>query len=203
MQSKGAKKSLKATLEPATTEKRKYEKDSPGALNINYFIMVSDKNGKEKKAKIIECRLDRQLYGDLTLEEAMKDPQINLKDSSYEYYIHYDHFNRRLDEWVKFDQITTTHEFIDEKKIKEQNKLNGIVHSSDEEYEGKDKHARKEHEEMTKVKTITKIKFGDYSSETWYYSPYPEGYHNIDCIHYCEYCLSFYVTEDELKNHME
>lgn len=184
-------------------EQRKYERDSPGALSINYFIMVTKDSGEIKKAKIIECRLDRDLLGDISLEQAIADPGITLSESSYEYYVHYDHCNRRLDEWAKYNKIQPTAEFIDEKKIKAENKRLGIVHSSDEEYEGLEKNARRDHEEATKVKTITRIKFGEFMAETWYYSPYPDGYHNIDCIYYCEYCLSFYVDENELKNHME
>jgi histone acetyltransferase HTATIP/histone acetyltransferase MYST1 len=205
MQSKGAKKTLRAKLpaSAAIIEQRKYEKDSPGALNINYFLTVTKDNGEIKKAKIVECRLDREIHGEISLELAVSDPSINLKESSYEYYVHYDHCNRRLDEWVKYSQIEVTQEFIDEKKIKAENKRLGIVHSSDEEYEGLEKNARRDHEEATKVKTITRIKFGEFSAETWYYSPYPDGYHNIDCIYYCEYCLSFYVDENELKTHME
>ena len=162
-----------------------------------------NKNNEWIKSKIIECRLDRDIFGERTLEEVRKDNSVKLKEDSYEYYIHYDHHNRRLDEWVKRDRIKLTHEYIDEKKIKAENKRLGIVHSSDEEYEGLDKNARRDHEEATKVKTITRIKFGEFTADTWYYSPYPDGYHNIDCIYYCEYCLNFYVCEEELKNHME
>jgi hypothetical protein len=36
-----------------------------------------------------------------------------------------------------------------------------------------------------------------------YYSPYPQGYHNIDVLYCCEFCLSFYVKEEELKIHMD
>ncbi len=202
MQSKGAKKSLRAKI-PNNTDLRKYEKESPGALNLNYFIEVKNKEGVWKKSKIIECRLDRAIFGERMLEDVKEDPDVKLQEDSYEYYIHYDHMNRRLDEWVKRDRIKPTSDFIDEKKIRAENKRLGIVHSSDEEYEGLDKNARKDHEEATKVKTITRIKFGEYTAEAWYYSPYPDGYHNIDCIYYCEYCLSYYVCKEELRNHME
>jgi histone acetyltransferase HTATIP/histone acetyltransferase MYST1 len=202
MQSKGAKKTLKVKI-PNNVERKKYDKDSPGALDLNFFISVLNKEGKWKKSKIIECRLDRAIFGDRRLEDVREDPDVKLKEDSYEYYIHYDHMNRRLDEWVKRDRIKPSTEFIDEKRIRAENKRLGIVHSSDEEYEGLDKNARRDHEEATKVKTITRIKFGEFTAEAWYYSPYPDGYHNLDCIYYCEYCLSFYRTQDELRNHME
>jgi MOZ/SAS family/MYST family zinc finger domain len=40
-------------------------------------------------------------------------------------------------------------------------------------------------------------------SDTWYYSPYPDPYQNIDCLYICEFCLSFYVHKDELEVHLK
>lgn len=203
MQSKGAKKTLRGKLPNLPTEVKRYEKDSPGAIDLNYFIIVADSNGGSKRAVIIECRLDREIFRERTLEEVREDADVYLKEASYEYYVHYEHMNRRLDEWIKWERITKTDEFIDEKKIKAKNKAKGIHYSSDEEYDGLDKNARRDHEDATKIKTIKRIKFGEFCAETWYYSPYPDGYHDIDCIHYCEFCLCFYVDENELRNHME
>ena len=59
------------------------------------------------------------------------------------------------------------------------------------------------HEEATKLKTIFKVKFGRYYAETWYYSPYPDEFHDIECIFYCEFCLAFFVTENELNRHLK
>lgn len=196
MHSKGAKKSLKVA-EPQK-KNRSYEKPSIGAHNPNYFIMALNKKGKWLKSKIIECRLIRSKN---SREEKKKNPK-KLDEHSYEYYIHYCHTNRRLDEWITSDRIKLTSEFIDEEKIREEKKRQGIINSSDEEYEGMDQNARKEHEEATKVKTIMRIQFGEYSSETWYYSPFPDGYHNIDTLYFCEFCLNFYKKDLEWKNHM-
>lgn len=65
-----------------------------------------------------------------------------------------------MDEWVSTERIEKLDEFIDEEKINNQKKAGEIVNSSDEEYEGMDANARKEHEEATKIKTVTTIKFG-------------------------------------------
>jgi hypothetical protein len=108
MQSKGAKKSLKAKI-PNNADIKKYDKESPGALNLNYFIKVKNKEDQWKKSKIVECRLDRAIFGERRLEEVREDPDVKLQEDSYEYYIHYDHMNRRLDEWVKRDRIKPTH----------------------------------------------------------------------------------------------
>jgi hypothetical protein len=42
MQSKGAKKTLRGKLDKIATDQKRYEKDSPGAINLNYFVLVSD-----------------------------------------------------------------------------------------------------------------------------------------------------------------
>ena len=57
------------------------------------------------------------------------------------------------------------------------------------------------HEEATKIKTISEIQIGIYKCDTWYYSPYPSGYHDIKTLFLCEYCLSFYKMESELRRH--
>ena len=59
------------------------------------------------------------------------------------------------------------------------------------------------HELATKYKTIDMIEMGKYRCETWYYSPYPEGYQNIECLYLCEFCLSFYITKEELIRHSQ
>ena len=59
------------------------------------------------------------------------------------------------------------------------------------------------HEEVTKIKTINSIEVGKHFCETWYYSPYPTGYHDIERLFLCEFCLSFYVTKKELLRHAE
>lgn len=39
------------------------------------------------------------------------------------------------------------------------------------------------------------------SCDTWYYSPYPKGYHNIEFLYICQFCLSFFITQSELDRH--
>ncbi len=54
------------------------------------------------------------------------------------------------------------------------------------------------HEAATKIKTIPWIEFGKFACEAWYYSPYPDEYHNIDCLYICEFCLNFYAHVEEI-----
>ena len=42
---------------------------------------------------------------------------------------------------------------------------------------------------------------GQYTCNTWYYSPYPKEYHHIDTLYICEFCLNFYVDTDGLIRH--
>lgn len=57
------------------------------------------------------------------------------------------------------------------------------------------------HREATKIKTIERVKIGMFVCEAWYYSPYPRGFHNIEMLHVCEFCLSFFVSESEKARH--
>eukprot|EP01043_Picozoa_sp_COSAG02_P013218 COSAG02_NODE_525_length_20713_cov_5.808286_10_plen_427_part_00 len=49
----------------------------------------------------------------------------------------------------------------------------------------------KEHFENTKVKNVRCIQLGRYEVDTWYFSPYPDGY-SQDKLYICEYCLKYY-----------
>lgn len=59
------------------------------------------------------------------------------------------------------------------------------------------------HQEATKFKTIDTIEIGKWKCETWYYSPFPEGYQKVECVYFCEFCLHFVLTKNELKRHYE
>ena len=99
-----------------------------------------------------------------------------VKDDSYKYvyYVHYIGENRRLDEWVERDQIMITNTLVEDgyeqkkgiEKMKEDGKEN-------EEHEGMDPNSIRQHEELTKFKTIERIVIGRHECEVWYYSPYP------------------------------
>lgn len=57
------------------------------------------------------------------------------------------------------------------------------------------------HEQATKIKTIEWIQIGKYKWETWYFSPYPEGYHHIDWLYVWHYCLSFFKWKEDMTRH--
>ena len=111
-----------------------------------------------------------------------------------------------MDRWIAGEQIKETQQYIEDdkkKKAKEEKEYAGGDDDSSSEHGGLDHNSRILHEEATRFKTIFKVKFGKYYSETWYYSPYPDEYHDIECLYYCEFCLSFFVHETELKRHIK
>jgi len=63
----------------------------------------------------------------------------------------------------------------------------------------------KEHEEITKVKNIPRIELGRFEIDTWYYSPYPDGYggDNLreDKLFMCEFCLKYIKRSKTLERH--
>jgi histone acetyltransferase MYST1 len=49
----------------------------------------------------------------------------------------------------------------------------------------------KKHQEVTKVRNIEKILFGQFEINTWYYSPYPEEYGQQKMLYICGFCLKY------------
>jgi len=59
----------------------------------------------------------------------------------------------------------------------------------------------REHEEVTKVKNISKIVLGRHEIEAWYFSPYPQEYANEELLYVCEYCLKYMKRKRTFKCH--
>jgi histone acetyltransferase MYST2 len=47
------------------------------------------------------------------------------------------------------------------------------------------------------------IQFGNYEVETWYNSPYPDDYWQLDKIFICQYCLIYMKSHSTLNRHLE
>eukprot|EP00978_Attheya_sp_CCMP212_P023710 scaffold73105_cov49-Attheya_sp.AAC.7 len=58
-----------------------------------------------------------------------------------------------------------------------------------------------EHEEMTRVKNISKIIMGKWEVEAWYFSPYPDEYTNEDTLYVCEFCLKYMKKPKTFRRH--
>ncbi|KAF9605185.1 hypothetical protein IFM89_014298 [Coptis chinensis] len=135
--------------------------------------------------------------------------------SEFEYYVHYTEcfvsFNRRLDEWVKLEQLDldSVEADVDEKVEDKATSLKMTRHqkrkideSHVEGHEELDAASLREHEEFTKVKNIATIELGRYEIETWYFSPFPPEYNDSLKLYFCEFCLNFMKRKEQLQRHM-
>lgn len=166
--------------------KKKQFLNYPETALSPFFVYTAEKLKNMEYCKILEVK-------------EIKNSSTPLNPSSYIYYVHYFNYNRRMDEWVQYSNLKITEKTVED--LENERKLEGI--NSDEEHEGLDAQSRVAHEEVTRLKTINKIKFGKYTSDTWYYSPFPEGYHYIDTLYFCEFCLCFFVKQSQLNRHSE
>ncbi|XP_057974572.1 histone acetyltransferase of the MYST family 1-like isoform X1 [Malania oleifera] len=169
-------------------------------LEVGTRVMCRWRDGKFHPVKVIERR--RLQTGG---------------PNDYEYYIHYTEFNRRLDEWVKLEQLdlNSVETVIDEKV---EDKVTGLKMTRHQKrkidethvevctfnigHEELDAASLREHEEFTKVKNIATIELGRYEIETWYFSPFPPEYNDSVKLYFCEFCLNFMKRKEQLQRHM-
>lgn len=55
--------------------------------------------------------------------------------------------------------------------------------------------------EISRVRNLSKIAFGEYEIEPWYFSPYPVSYTEADIVYICEFCLSYFDTARIFERH--
>merc|ERR1719219_2860082 len=141
--------------------------------------------------------------------------RMNEIESQYEYYVHYENFNRRLDEWVLRDRIMASygteaengHELgdSDRKITRNQKRKHDEINHVQKTYAEMDPTTaalEKEHEALTKVKYIDRVQIGRFEIDTWYFSPYPEEYGKCSKLWICEYCLKYMKYEKTYRCHM-
>nr|KJB64346.1 hypothetical protein B456_010G046900 [Gossypium raimondii] len=184
---------VEVSPEPEATKKRR---SSMLPLEVGTRVMCRWRDGKYHPVKVIERR---------------KMPYAVPYD--YEYYVHYTEFNRRLDEWVKLEQLDldSVETVVDEKVEDKVTSLKMTRHQKrkiDETHvevghEELDAASLREHEEFTKVKNIATIELGRYEIETWYFSPFPPEYNDSLKLYFCEFCLNFMKRKEQLQRHME
>merc|ERR1719232_2078404 len=141
--------------------------------------------------------------------------RVNDVEKQYEYYVHYENFNRRLDEWVLRDRIMASygmeaengHELgdSDRKITRNQKRKHDEINHVQKTYAEMDPTTaalEKEHEALTKVKYIDRVQIGRFEIDTWYFSPYPEEYGKCSKLWICEYCLKYMKFEKTYRYHM-
>ncbi|PKC66675.1 hypothetical protein RhiirA1_511520 [Rhizophagus irregularis] len=177
--------------------------ESKAFLEPGTFHFVKWKNDI-RKAEILEKRI---------CEDSSND---------YIYYVHYEGFDRRLDEWVtpeRFVKAVVTsssgatpakragvdEEATDEgeasyqSRFPKKRKLNdgGSVKGPKREDA-----LEKEHEKNTKVRNIGAAVFGQYEIDTWYYSPFPDEYKYLEKVYFCERCMKYMKMKETWGRHM-
>lgn len=180
--------------------------------------LVTWRNGQRHAGEIIEKRPARGAGGEGSSASSSKSGNGNSskKENStsikggeeFEYYIHYLHFDRRLDEWVTKDRIDVNNPIVNNSTAPENSpsKRGRKKRKVEETAEKEDKavllaNLEKEHEEITKVKNIHCIEIGKYEVETWYFSPYPEEYCGEEKLYLCEFCLKYMKKKKTLERH--
>merc|ERR1719402_1022644 len=140
--------------------------------------------------------------------------RMNEIENQYEYYVHYENFNRRLDEWVLRDRIMASygteaengHELgdSDRKITRNQKRKHDEINHVQKTYAEMDPTTaalEKEHEALTKVKYIDRVQIGKFEIDTWYFSPYPEDYGKCPKLWICEFCLKYMRLEKTYRYH--
>jgi histone acetyltransferase MYST1 len=122
-------------------------------------------------------------------------------DEDYEYYVHYEQFNRRMDSWVALGDMDLSTLVPVEKT--EDGKKKKETHEPDAEHAEFDPRALQEHEEFTKVRNILQIELGKHEMDTWYFSPFPPEYNDCQKLYFCEYTLQFFKRKEQLQRHLK
>lgn len=189
-----------------------------GTENGNGRMMAAPENGLKRRKPIplpleVGTRvLCRWRDGKLHPVKVIERRKLSSGPEDYQYYVHYNEFNRRLDEWVRLDQLEleSVEADADEKVEDKAGGLKMTRHQkrkieethAEEGHEDFDAASLREHEEFTKVKNISKIELGRYEIDTWYFSPFPKEYSDCNKLFFCEFCLSFVKRKEQLARHM-
>ena len=55
--------------------------------------------------------------------------------------------------------------------------------------------------EISRVRNLGHIQMGAYEMEPWYFSPYPSSFTETDTVYICEFCLSYYSSNQTFTRH--
>lgn len=158
-------------------------------------------------------RGDEELRAELLLER--------LRKGRLEFYVHYEGFNKRLDEWVDDSRLLLSRGVEWPPKKDEKAEKNGKKEQTPDqnmitlvEDSGPDPARRaslenfdpqreieklrtsgsmtQNHSEVSRVRNVSKVIFGEYEIEPWYFSPYPQELTEEDAVYICEYSLQYF-----------
>lgn len=86
-----------------------------GSLDSQFFVITAMRDGQKTKGRIIECRESRRKPAAIPTSHHVLNPPFRAdygdleekNEYSYDYYIHFEGFNRRNDMWVTRENIET------------------------------------------------------------------------------------------------
>lgn len=55
--------------------------------------------------------------------------------------------------------------------------------------------------EISRIRNISKVQFGKYDLNPWYFSPYPEEFTHEDFMYICEFCLGYFGDPKAFSRH--
>ncbi|TNV78574.1 hypothetical protein FGO68_gene9671 [Halteria grandinella] len=136
-------------------------------------------------------------------------------DENFKYYVHYTDQDKRLDRWLdaaSLKPLTTVKEVVATETSKQRTTRHTLrqleaLKPTNEQFDDTNpeiKALEKRHQEVTKVRNIESIQFGEkFEIDTWYFSPYPEEYGKQQKLYICEYCLKYMRKEKSFKQHID
>ncbi|KAI9361973.1 acyl-CoA N-acyltransferase [Pilaira anomala] len=200
-------------------------KDNPNLSTASGEVSVPIVSAEVQRflAEPVNCKLFVQkATSEYRLAEILSSRKV---DTGLEYYVHYTGFNKRLDEWVSINRLdfsrkiefpttlnhhtsTTTSKkgVIGEGKVESVSSLSEANCSNRERVVVVEKlrsngTTSNNIQEIARVKNLNKIQMGQHEIETWYFSPYPSEYAYCDILYICEFCLLFYPSSKQLRQH--
>jgi len=176
-------------------------------LPLEENIPSSPQSGNLWKEKPLDIGLKLPCrWRDGTWQEGeILDRKEDSNSGEFLYYIHYNGFNRRLDEWV--DSSRLDWKAVEEGRVR-WNKTSSNKKKKDRKRKSSDDTENRKNESVvaeniTKVKNVDRIVLGKYIMETWYYSPLPPEFHHCETLWVCEYTLHFFRSEAALKRYQQ
>lgn len=152
------------------------------------------------------------------------------ENNQFEYYVHYEGFNRRLDEWVDKERVDVSSgskvkaeaearaaksaaltqnandaDQPDRKITRNQKRKHDEINHVQKTFAEMDPTTaalEREHEAITKVKYVDRIQFGKYEVDAWYFSPFPDDFGKQPKLWICEYCLKYMRLEKSYRFHL-
>ncbi|KAK9867820.1 hypothetical protein WJX84_004712 [Apatococcus fuscideae] len=134
------------------------------------------------------------------------------ESEEYEYYVHYEKLNRRMDDWMRLEDVDLASVDPPEDlgptpgdpsgRTRNQKRKVDDSHGDEEGHGEFDASALREHEEFTKVKNVEEIELGRHVMETWYFSPLPPEFQDCKVLYFSEYDLCFFKQRQQMLRHL-